>query len=51
MRIRRPRGERKKTCSKCGGILDKGLQRYCKKCHKEYMRAYRAKPNPSESNE
>ena len=31
----------KRTCSKCGGPKDKPGQRYCKRCHAEYMRAWR----------
>jgi len=33
-------------CGKCGGSTeDRPGQRYCKKCHNEYMRQFRAKKN------
>jgi len=32
----------KHTCSKCGGPKDKPGQRYCKRCHAEYMRGWRS---------
>ena len=44
MRINRPKGQRKKTCSKCDSILDDsriGKYRYCKRCHAEHMRKNR----------
>lgn len=44
MRLRQPAGRPKTTCSKCGDPLDEtrvGKQRYCKKCHAEYMRTTR----------
>lgn len=46
MRIRRPKGEVKKNCSKCGGLLEEnrlGKYRYCKSCHNEHMRLTRKK--------
>lgn len=33
----------KNTCSKCGENNDRIGQRYCKKCHAEYMRLNRPK--------
>jgi len=30
-----------RPCSKCGGPRDRGKQRYCKKCHAEYMKTWR----------
>jgi hypothetical protein len=32
-----------KLCSKCRQPNDRAPQRYCKKCHAEYMRAWRPK--------
>jgi predicted amidophosphoribosyltransferase len=45
MRKRRPRGQAKTTCSKCNKEVEESRrgQRYCKGCHKDYQRAYRAK--------
>lgn len=46
MRQRRPKGQPKKTCSKCGEQLEEtrqGKYRYCRKCHAEYMRKTRPK--------
>lgn len=40
MRQRRPRGEHKQGCSKCGKPVH-GKQRYCNDCKAEYMRNYR----------
>lgn len=46
-RIRKPKGERKNTCSKCGLEVEESRkgQRYCRKCHAENMRKNR--PNHS----
>lgn len=46
MRLRRPKGKPKTTCSnpECGKPLEKeriGKQRYCKACHTASMRQYR----------
>ena len=54
MRKRRPRGQIKKTCSKCGNELEESRQdkqRYCKGCHAAQMRATRPKHSelPEES--
>lgn len=46
MRKRRPAGECKKVCSKCGKLLEEtrvGKQAYCTACHAEYMRENRPK--------
>lgn len=47
MRIRQPRGIRKKECSKCGEPIEENRlatkQRYCKKCHAANMRINRPK--------
>src|ERR1019366_10759144 len=43
MRIRRPKGQRKTTCSGCGIPVEetrKG-QRYCKNCHAKHQREHR----------
>lgn len=31
-----------KACSNCGRPRDRGKQRYCKRCHAQYMRNYRS---------
>lgn len=41
MRIRKVKGQRKDTCSKCGNKLDTINQRYCKACHAADMRTHR----------
>lgn len=44
MRLRRPKGQFKTTCSKCGNELEeqrKGKYRYCLKCHAESMKKSR----------
>lgn len=46
MRKRRPPGNPKESCSKCGCELEdnrKGKQRYCKACHAAHMRLTRPK--------
>lgn len=43
MLSRKTKGGRKETCSKCGGILDRKNQRYCKVCHADEMRLQRIK--------
>lgn len=46
MRIRRPKGQRKPTCSKCNGKIEETRtsgQGYCRSCHAAYMRATRPK--------
>lgn len=45
MRIRKQKGDRKTTCSKCGLEKEKSRfnQRYCKSCHSENMRKNRPK--------
>lgn len=40
-RKRLPKGMR--LCSGCHARRDRGMQRYCKKCHAEYMRLNRPK--------
>lgn len=47
-RQRKERGQRKEVCSGCGDENDRLPQRYCKKCHKEYMRTYRGKENQNQ---
>lgn len=47
-RLRRPRGDHKKNCSKCGGPLEAtriGKQRYCLSCHSAHMRENRKSYN------
>lgn len=41
IRKRKPRGQRKNTCSKCEGDKENKNKRYCNNCHAEYMREYR----------
>lgn len=44
MRNRRPKGNYKKTCSKCHGPLEEnrlGKERYCLSCKNEYARLFR----------
>lgn len=44
MRKRNVKGNPKKTCSRCGNLLEEsriGKQRYCKACHAEQMRKNR----------
>jgi predicted RNA-binding Zn-ribbon protein involved in translation (DUF1610 family) len=51
MRLRRPWGQRKKQCSGCGSELEperQGKYRYCRNCHKEYMRKLRAEKKQKE---
>lgn len=43
MRQRRPAGERKTTCSKCGEDLAGSSGRYCRKCKADYMKGVRGK--------
>lgn len=31
----------KRWCSKCGDEMDRKRARYCKKCHREYMKEWR----------
>ena len=42
---RLPKGQRKKECSRCGGLIDKkgyeAKRKYCFKCEMEYQRLYR----------
>lgn len=43
MRIRKPKKQRKTTCSKCGKPVEESRkgQRYCKSCHSSHMRLNR----------
>ena len=45
MRIRKVRGQRKTTCSKCNNPIEESRkgQRYCKNCHASYQRLKRCK--------
>jgi hypothetical protein len=48
LRLRRPRGQHKLDCAKCGGEKEPemvGKEAYCKKCKAEYLREYRATKN------
>lgn len=36
------RTDGKKPCSRCGRARDRGHGRYCRRCHNEYMRDWRA---------
>lgn len=46
MRIRKPKGQRKSTCSKCGILIEPnrlGKYAYCLSCHNKFMRDTRPK--------